>query len=83
LRPREKSFGAAGGTAEVGGAVRPLAELLKPGLSGGIDDVPLGIPVEGIPVDGNFSPLVGPLMGINGLDVAVVGVGAPSGNGGS
>jgi hypothetical protein len=79
LRPREKSFGAAGGTAEVGEVARPLAGLFKPGLRGGIDDVLVGIPVEGIPVDGNFSPLVGPLMGIDGLDVEVVGIGPAGG----
>ena len=67
LRPREKSFGAAGGTAGVGGAVRPLAGLLKPGLSGGIEDVPLGIPDDDIPVDGKLRLLDGlPLMGNTG-----------------
>jgi hypothetical protein len=66
-RPREKSFGVAGGAAEVGGAVRLLAGPLKPGLSGGIDDVPLGIPDDDIPVDGKLRLLDGlALMGNTG-----------------
>ena len=73
-RPREKSFGVAGGAAEVGGAVRPLAVLPNPELNGGIDDVPLGIPVDGVPVDGKLSPLVGPpVIGNDGPEVEVVG----------
>ncbi|WP_353373322.1 hypothetical protein [Mycobacterium sp.] len=73
-RPREKSFGVAGGAAEVGGAVRPPAGPLKPGLSGGIEDVPVGIPVDGVPVDGKLSPLVGPpVIGNDGPEVEVVG----------
>jgi hypothetical protein len=66
-RPREKSFGVAGGAAEVGGAVKPLAGPLKPGLSGGIEDVPVGIPDDDIPVDGKLRPPDGlPLMGNDG-----------------
>ena len=73
-RPREKSFGVAGGAAEVGGAVRPLAVLPNPELNGGIDDVPLGIPVDGVPADGKLSPLVGPpVIGSDGPEVEVVG----------
>jgi hypothetical protein len=55
------------GAAEIGGAVRPLAGPLKPGLSGGIEDVPLGIPDDDIPVDGKLRLLDGlPLMGNTG-----------------
>jgi hypothetical protein len=54
--------------------VRPLAVLPNPELNGGIDDVPLGIPGDDIPVDGKLRPLDGPpVMGIDGLAVDVVG----------
>jgi hypothetical protein len=42
LKPREKSFGAAGGTAEVGGVGRPAAGLVNPELRDAADDGPDG-----------------------------------------
>jgi hypothetical protein len=82
LRPREKSFGVAGGTGVICGGITPDAGLVKPGLSGGADDVPDGILVEGSPVCGKLIPLDGPVvMGIDGPEVEVVGLGATGANG--
>jgi hypothetical protein len=73
LKPRDKSFGAAGGTAEMGGVGRPPAGLVDPGLKGGTDVALVGIPADGIPVDGRFSPLDDPPdMGIaRGVGIVV------------
>ncbi|WP_235658554.1 hypothetical protein [Mycolicibacterium moriokaense] len=69
LKPREKSLGAAGGTAEVGGVGRLLAGPLNPDPSEPADGVPVDIPLAGIPVDGKLSPLDAPEMGIDGVPV--------------
>ena len=67
FRPREKSLG----TAEVGGGVRPPAGLARPEPSEPADGVLVGIPDDGIPVDGKFSPPGDPpVMGIAGLEGA-------------
>lgn len=73
LKPREKSLGAAGGTAEVGAVGRPVAGPLNPDLSEPADGAPPDIPPEGIPVDGKFSPLDDPPdIGSEGAEVGAV-----------
>ena len=46
-----------GGTALVG-EVTPPGGFARPWLSDGIDEAPLGIPVEGVPIDGKLKPPV-------------------------
>lgn len=76
LKPREKSCGAAGGTPEVGDVGRPAAGLVDPEVRAGADGAPVGIPVDGMPVDGKFKPpddpldrgIAEPAVGGTGLD---------------
>jgi hypothetical protein len=83
FRPREKSFGSALGAAVVGGVARPPVGLPKPGPRDGADVVPPDIPVDGIPVDGKFSPPDDPPdIGIDGVlvDAGVLGAGGLRGD---
>jgi hypothetical protein len=62
----------------VGDVGRPAAGLVDPEVRAGADGAPVGIPVDGIPVDGKFKPLDDPPdIGIDGLAVGVVGLKAP------
>jgi len=62
------------------GGVNPVAGLLMPGLSGGADGVPDGMPEEGNPVCGKLTALDGLLViGTAGVGFEDAGRGAIEG----